>query len=256
VRYSGDSDGTGSSISGPSLPWPEFLVRAFGIDFFRDVRALRISYCRIRDYDLEVLEPQFRSLTRLTSLHLGESTGPEDSVDVSDDGLRCLQSLTQLTELTLEGPQFTDRGLPYLQRMTGLHKITLIGTAVTDRGIAELRSRMPTCQIHGEDGKNRPWAQLRLRFHSGPLSLPIQGPPPQDLHGQIVRLRGDCVELSVGADDGVRRGRMFLVERAGQSLAVVRVVSVTPNSASAEVVQGEMAALLRGDSGWYVSKPQ
>jgi hypothetical protein len=68
---------------------------------------------------------------------------------VTDDGLRTIAALPQVTELGLVGGNFTDAGLLSLERMTGLKKLILLRCPnVTNEGVARLRKVLPNCEIN------------------------------------------------------------------------------------------------------------
>jgi hypothetical protein len=67
---------------------------------------------------------------------------------VSDEGLRTIADLPQVSELGFAGGNFTDAGLQHLEKMTGLKKLTLLRCSnVTDEGVARLRKALPDCVI-------------------------------------------------------------------------------------------------------------
>ncbi len=63
----------------------------------------------------------------------------------TDDGLKNLKGLTNLTNLLICGPGVTDAGLANLQGLTKLESLVLHGTSVTDAGLEHLKS-LPSLQ--------------------------------------------------------------------------------------------------------------
>jgi hypothetical protein len=179
VRYAYQLDRSGQFDASAELPWPKWLVQWAGVDFFSDVTELQVSYCQMRDYDLQELEPYLMSLHALRKLHLGPSTGPSDSVDISDDGLDHLAGLNRLDELTLEGPQFTDASVTRLAKMANLKSVTLIGTGVTEQGIERLEVALPACLVCREE--ERSWYATRWRARFGSRrAITTGGSQPDD----------------------------------------------------------------------------
>jgi Leucine-rich repeat (LRR) protein len=72
--------------------------------------------------------------------------------NVTDDGLKHLQGLTQLRTLDLSATNVTDAGLKHLQGLTELQILDLNGTKATGDGVKRLQRALPNCRISG----NRP----------------------------------------------------------------------------------------------------
>lgn len=67
---------------------------------------------------------------------------------------------------------------------------------------------------------------------------PLDGAPP-DVNGEIlvVRQPSNEVEISVGYDEGIRKGHFLEVTRGGRYLGKVRVTATTPGRAVAEILK-------------------
>lgn len=79
----------------------------------------------------ELLE-QVSANSHLTMLRCGGSAG------VTDDGLRFLARMPNLTHLDLSGTAITDRGLAVLAELRQLERISLSWTRISDAGVASL----------------------------------------------------------------------------------------------------------------------
>jgi cell division protein FtsI/penicillin-binding protein 2 len=92
-------------------------------------------------------------------------------------------------------------------------------------------------------------ANARALLESHGLS--VDSPPRDfipDVDGVITAVVQDAVELSIGADDGLREGHELQVFRSDRYLGKVRVVSVKPDRAIARVVKDFSRGIIqRGD---------
>ncbi len=79
-------------------------------------------------------------LSELTRLHL-ENTG------ITDAGLPHLRQLDRLEYLNLYGTQVSDEGLQILSEMPNLRRVYLWQTKVTDAGLARLQAALPTAMV-------------------------------------------------------------------------------------------------------------
>ncbi|MBC8873173.1 MAG: hypothetical protein H8E44_27380 [Planctomycetes bacterium] len=66
---------------------------------------------------------------------------------VTDDGLKHLTGLTNLSHLSLSGTPVTDDGLRHLTGLTSLRSLDVCDTQVTDEGVMELLEALPDCSI-------------------------------------------------------------------------------------------------------------
>ncbi len=95
-------------------PWPSWLERVLGEDFFWDAE-------RVYWY----------------------GSHPK----VTDQRLVYLKDLKNVREVCLQGTQVTDAGLEYLKTFRGLEHLDLRGTQVTTEGVKKLREALPECYI-------------------------------------------------------------------------------------------------------------
>ena len=66
---------------------------------------------------------------------------------ITDEGLKELPKLKQLTYLRLFSTQITDSSLKELAKLKQLTSLNLNNTKVTKAGVAELQSALPECKI-------------------------------------------------------------------------------------------------------------
>lgn len=65
----------------------------------------------------------------------GRALGIHSDREVTDEGLRHIAEMTQLTTLSFQSTPVTDAGLEHLQELTRLHWLSLQHTQVTDVGL-------------------------------------------------------------------------------------------------------------------------
>lgn len=97
---------------------------------------LNIGRTRITDEGLKIVG----QLTNLTQLSL-------EYTAVQDKGLEELLPLSKLTSLNLVGTSISDQGLPHLTALKKLKKIFLYQTKITTVGIQELSGKLPVVEI-------------------------------------------------------------------------------------------------------------
>ncbi len=119
---------------------PQWL-RQWGIKFDR-VDTVNLCGTNITDNGLR----HFNGLTNLTALYLGQT-------NITDDGLKHLSRLANLESLNLSGTQISDEGLKHLSSLTNLKSLLLDGTHVSDDGLKHL-SGLTSLQIVSLDGTN------------------------------------------------------------------------------------------------------
>jgi hypothetical protein len=107
---------------------PIWLMNLLGSDFFENVVSVDFTKLQISDAGLKNVE----GLTQLQDLSLYDT-------DVTDAGLEHLKGLTQLQKLELVDTQVTDAGLDHLKGLTKLQYLFLINTHVTDAGLEHLK---------------------------------------------------------------------------------------------------------------------
>jgi hypothetical protein len=66
---------------------------------------------------------------------------------VTDEGLKALSGLKNLTYQVLEDTQVTDQGVQALAEMESLRRLDLSGTKVTKAGIAKIQKALPSLKI-------------------------------------------------------------------------------------------------------------
>ena len=92
------------------------------------VRALALGGCGLCDADVALLA----KCTKLDWLQLSENPA------LTDDALKSLDEMKQLTELFLDVTAITDAAAPYLARMKSLQEIDVASTRITDATVAQL----------------------------------------------------------------------------------------------------------------------
>ena len=84
-----------------------------------------------------------------------------------------------------------------------------------------------------------------LKANDLSIDMPVSRIPP-DVHGEVVAMEDDMIEMSVGEDDGIKQGHVILVSRRGKYLARAVVTWVTPDRAVARI-QYRNAPIQEGD---------
>jgi internalin A len=165
----------GKLIKAVRPPWPRWLVRRYGIDFFANVvdvdfglavsdvqlghldglrrlERLELSNSAVTDRGLVHLE----GLSRLKSLNLAETSISDSGIihlgrlvslksldlhgtNIGDEALATIAGLTSLEELSLHDTDVGDAGLAHLHTLTRLRILDLFGTDVSDRGLVHLK---------------------------------------------------------------------------------------------------------------------
>ena len=134
-----------------------WLRQLLGDDFFAHPDIVEIR----NDAAIECLKEVSQAPTlilsgrRITDAELGHLKGVKDlqaihfidTPQVTNDGLRHLKELTQLTALALNGSQITDAGLEHLKRLTQLRRLGLSDTQVSDSGVSRLKQALPNCCV-------------------------------------------------------------------------------------------------------------
>jgi len=137
---------TSGEITRPEPPYPAWLGKLVGDDFFSDVACILCKYHSNGDVVLK----HARGLTNLNRLQFGPK--------VTDTGMENLERLTRLTQLSLSSTKVTDDGLEHLKGLTQLKYLYLSCTKVTDdgleclRGLTELESLWLTDTQVTDDG--------------------------------------------------------------------------------------------------------
>lgn len=100
----------------------------------------------IGDSELARLVRELEGVSSLTYLNLSENR------KISDDGLKILRALTQLTQLNLSSCGISNEGLPYLAAFPRLERLDLsFCNRITDTGIKVLKnlSRLTFLDLQG-----------------------------------------------------------------------------------------------------------
>ena len=105
------------------------LDRVTGLDFTRT---------KIND---EGLKEVVTKLPKLTSLSFWMVK------TISDEDIKELAKLQQLTRINLDSTQITDAGLKVVAKMKQLQELDLENTKVTKAGVDELMKALPNCKI-------------------------------------------------------------------------------------------------------------
>jgi len=71
-----------------------------------------------------------------------------DGTQITDTGLACIRSSTELEDLILDRTQITDAGVAQLQGLRALEKLSLSETRITDAGLAHLKSLARLKLVH------------------------------------------------------------------------------------------------------------
>ena len=100
------------------------------------VVSLNLNFTKITDEGLKEL-PKLKQLTYLRLF----------STQITDASLKELAKRQQLTAIDLGLTQITDAGLKELAKLEQLASLNLNNTKVTKAGVAELRKALPKCKI-------------------------------------------------------------------------------------------------------------
>jgi hypothetical protein len=104
---------------------------------FDELAQLSINFQEtVTDEGLQYIE----SLQNLSELSLSETK-------ITDKGLSYLMSMKVLESLDLSNTEITDSGLERLTNLNKLQRLILSGTKVTDAGVSKLQKALPNCKI-------------------------------------------------------------------------------------------------------------
>jgi len=76
--------------------------------------------------------------------------------NITDNGLRHFNGLTNLTALYLSQTNITDDGLKHLSRLKNLERLSLMGTQISDEGLKHLSPGFPIWVEPGTDPDSQP----------------------------------------------------------------------------------------------------
>lgn len=100
------------------------------------IKIIRVTSRPLSDADLEVLT----HVPDVIAYDFGMS-------NLTNQGLASLKGMKELQVLNLYGTPIGDEGLKHLETLTGLKNLTLKRTAVTAAGVSALRKVLPNCSI-------------------------------------------------------------------------------------------------------------
>jgi Leucine Rich repeat len=161
VKYNWEyKDGRAIPYKEQSPPWPQWLVRRMGVEYFgcvtkaenvspgnADAGLGSIGYLPgLEELQLGgflVTDPGLRHLKGMTRLQRLDLS----SCDVHDQGLVHLEGLTGLQVLNLNRTWVSDAGLVHLRGLTNLRTLNLEETQVTDAGVRDLQRALPGATI-------------------------------------------------------------------------------------------------------------
>jgi hypothetical protein len=155
-------DDKGQRLKDPQPPGPEWIRKAVGDDYFRNVKVVDLSYGsrRRESGQAEVVDDAalaiFAHLTDVTTVEISNNQAVTDKglvhlaglkkletlylydTSVEGDGLRHIARLPALTSLHLGYTPLTDEGLQHVSQMTQLTWLQLHNTNITDEGMKHL----------------------------------------------------------------------------------------------------------------------
>jgi hypothetical protein len=146
VGYDYEFDASDDLVIGAEPRGPAWLRHLLGKDFFANVVNVDLNFTQVTDDGLKRVE----ELSQLQVLQLMVT-------EVTDTGLEHLKGLTQLRVLYLDGNYITDAGLEHLKGLAQLDTLGLgsakrnfvyVGTNVTDAGVQKLQQALPNCYIY------------------------------------------------------------------------------------------------------------
>jgi hypothetical protein len=159
-------------------PWqPAWLIEPVGIDFWRKVTALNMSFHEERGMRWDNEQPttdigrHLSHLPRLRFLGLTEHSVDDaglqyvgqlqhlevllywDAPGVTDAGARHLRNLPRLQCLNMGSSEIGDRGLEAFAQLPRLEELVMQGNNVTDKGLAALAGhrRLKSLWVGGDD---------------------------------------------------------------------------------------------------------
>lgn len=106
------------------------------------VVTLSVAFTAVDDSDLEYI---VKTWPQLTELRVGQT--PSGLPMLTDEGLRSLQLLPELTVLKISGTEATDEVVPVLCSLKHLKILDIQETRISESGIATLRAAFPSCEI-------------------------------------------------------------------------------------------------------------
>lgn len=174
---------------GGQRPYPDWLVRLLGEDFFFDVVQTRFpsgfprheatcwkNLVNIKRLYLDDSEVTDTELVHLKGLKRLENLGLKGT-QITDTGLVHLEGITGLRALTLDRTQITDAGLVHLKKLTQLSYLDLSGTQITDAGLVHLKTLTSLRRLDLEDTQV---TDAGVKHLEGLTNLALSGPEITD----------------------------------------------------------------------------
>jgi hypothetical protein len=109
------------------------------VAYFPAIERVSLSRTNVTDKGLLCLQ----TCSQLRSLHL-------DGTAITDIGVARLAAFGELESLSLSGTKITDAGLIHLAKLPKLKELWLRDTQITDAGHRSLRDALPDCQIQAD----------------------------------------------------------------------------------------------------------
>ncbi len=118
---------------------PDLSVKTM-VEVLRSLKGFRRLFLTYQFNNADM--PMIATLTSLHTLGLAGS-------DVTDAGVKHLQSMVKLNELDLTGVKITNLSVPVLKKLCGLKLLNLTGTWINDNGVSAIQSALPECVVKG-----------------------------------------------------------------------------------------------------------
>jgi hypothetical protein len=130
-------DDRGEPVRGKAkMPWPNWLVRTFGHDFFFDVENVSVRDTSFSDQEM----PYVLRLRDLRFLYLTRSR-------ITDEGLADIGNLDRLEGLNLVGTSIGDSSVEELKKLKRLEWLNIGATNISDAAARELQTALPDCDV-------------------------------------------------------------------------------------------------------------
>lgn len=200
----------------------------------RATRTEALAVLEVKTRELEVELAKKEEQLKIAQTQLSEATQTVDSSQAQQKRLK--DEVDQLRNEIKVARQDRDFQVAEVQKL--LDKI--------NQGEGQLkRLRLRNAQLVSEMGR----AQVLLDSNDLDLNAPLDGQPPK-LDGVVTAVRDrDLIEVSLGADEGVRRGHSLDVyASSGAYLGRLEVVETAPDRAVGRVVpQFTQGIIRKGD---------
>jgi hypothetical protein len=134
VQYDYKRDSSGNPTPNAQARCPVWLRNLLGIDFFSNVTEVWLTG-KITDADLVHLK-DFPKLRVLFFNEIIKTYNPQ----VTDEGLKIVQGLTQLEVLGLCNTKITDAGMERIEKLVHLKSLGLQNVGITDIGLKNVKN--------------------------------------------------------------------------------------------------------------------